>query len=69
MTAAIDIALHKVAPAHVRINPIRHSPKGTSRRQRQWADSSMLLTSKEAILQAARNHDQSIVEIKNWHSL
>jgi len=65
MTAAVNIALHKVAPAHVRIDPIRRSPKDNlTAAAALRADANMLLAFKETILQAARNHDQSIVEIR-----
>lgn len=61
MTAAINIALHKVAQAHVRIDP---SQGQLTTAASLGADANMLLVFKEIILQAARNHDQSIAEIQ-----
>jgi len=50
--------------APLRVNPMAAAAIGV--------DASMLLAFKEAILQDARNHDQSIVEVtanENWQRL
>jgi len=71
ITAAVNIALFKAkAPAHVRIQTIRRSAKGNlTASATPGADAKMLLHFRETILQAARNHDHDIVDVRsneNW---
>ena len=74
ISAAINIALFKAkAPAHVRIEVIRRSAKGSlTATAIPGADAKILLHFREEILQAARNHDHDIVDVRsneNWPRL
>ena len=73
ITSVINIALFRAkAPAHVRIEVIRRSAKGNlTATAIPGADAQMLLHFRE-ILQAARNHDQDVVDVRsneNWPRL
>ena len=74
ITSAINIALFRAkAPAHVRIEAIRSSAKGNlTASAAPGADAKMLLHFRELILQAARSHDNDIVDVRsneNWPRL
>ena len=74
ITSAINIALYKAkAPAHVRIKTARCSAKGNlTATATPGGDAKMLLHFREMILQAARKHDNDVVDVRsneNWPRL
>jgi len=62
--ARVNIALSKVAPAHVRTEAFKISPQGRlTTAARAGASAAMLLAFKKEILEAARQADRSIINV------
>jgi hypothetical protein len=71
--ALVNVALSKVAPAHIRTEAFRISDRGTlSTAARFGASAAMLLRFKKEIIEAARKADNSIINVvacESWVEL
>jgi hypothetical protein len=71
--ALVNVALSKVAPAHVRTEVFRISDRGTlSTTARMGSSAAMLLSFKKEIIEAARKADNSIINViacESWVEL